>query len=82
VQTKPNAHMCKGLGLSEVRALALGLLQNAVSTIFRNYFGPSGVRALPLGIAAEQRVHYIWYYFSSFFLFFLCRILFSQKGLS
>ena len=41
--------------------------------------GPSGVRALPLGVAAEWSVHYIWYYFS---LFFLCHILFSQKGLS
>ena len=24
--------------------------------------GPSGVRALPLGVAAERSVHYIWYY--------------------
>jgi hypothetical protein len=23
--------------------------------------GPSGVRALPLGVAAERIVHYIWY---------------------
>ena len=29
--------------------------------------GPSGVRALPLGIAAERSVHYIWYYFVFFF---------------
>ena len=29
-------------------------------------FGPSGVCALPLGIAAERHVHYIWYYFSFF----------------
>jgi hypothetical protein len=26
-------------------------------------FGPSGVRALPLGVAAERSFHYIWYYF-------------------
>ena len=25
--------------------------------------GPSGVRALPLGVAAKRSVHYIWYYF-------------------
>ena len=30
--------------------------------------GPSRVRALPLGVAAERSVHYIWYYFSSFLL--------------
>jgi hypothetical protein len=35
------------------------------------------VRALTLGVAAEQSVHYLWDYFSSF----LCHILFSQKGL-
>ena len=29
-----------------------------------DYFGPSGVRALPLGVAAKRSVHYIWYYFS------------------
>ena len=29
---------------------------------------PSVVRALPLGIAAEQSVHYFWDYFSSFLL--------------
>jgi hypothetical protein len=28
--------------------------------------GPRGVCALPLGVAAERSVHYIWYYFSSF----------------
>ena len=27
-------------------------------------FGPSKVRALPLGVAAEQSVHYFWDYFS------------------
>ena len=27
-------------------------------------FGPSGVRALPLGVAAELSVHYFWDYFS------------------
>ena len=34
--------------------------------------GPSGVRALPLGVAAERSVNYFWDYFSfiSFFLFF------------
>ena len=31
------------------------------------YFGASGVRALPLGVAAEQSVHYICYYLSVFF---------------
>ena len=40
--------------------------------------GPSGVCALPLGVAAERSVHYFWDYFSSFFL---RHILFSQKGL-
>ena len=24
--------------------------------------GPSGVRALPLDVAAERSIHYIWYY--------------------
>jgi hypothetical protein len=33
-------------------------------------FGPSGVRALSLGIAAERSFHYIWYYFSSVLFFF------------
>ena len=28
-------------------------------------FGPSGVRALPLGVDAERSVHYFWDYFSS-----------------
>ena len=47
--------------------------------IMRNLFvGLSGVRALPLGVAAEQSVHNFWDYFS----FFLRHILFSQKGLS
>ena len=32
----------------------------------RNFIGPSGVRALPLGVTAERSVHYIWYYFSFF----------------
>ena len=27
-----------------------------------NQIGPSGVRALPLGVATERSVHYIWYY--------------------
>ena len=36
--------------------------------MFSSLIGPSGVRALPLGVAAERSVHYIWYYFSSFFL--------------
>jgi hypothetical protein len=35
--------------------------------------GPSRVRALPLGVAAERSVHYIWYYFS---FCLLCHILF------
>ena len=44
--------------------------------------GPSGVRALPLVVAAERSVHYFWDYLflSSFFL--PCHILFLQKGLS
>ena len=43
--------------------------------------GPSGVRAQPLGVAAERSVHYIfWNYFS--FFSFLRHILFFQKGLS
>jgi hypothetical protein len=42
--------------------------------------GPSGVRALPLGVAVERSVHYIWCYFS--FLSFPCHILYSQKELS
>ena len=41
--------------------------------------GPSEVCALPLGVAAEQSVHYFWEYFS---FFLLCHLLFSQKGLS
>jgi hypothetical protein len=32
-------------------------------------FGPSGVRALPLAVAAEQSVYYIRYYFSFLFFF-------------
>ena len=36
--------------------------------------GPSGVPALPLGIAAERSIHYIWYYFSSF-----CATYFSPR---
>ena len=30
----------------------------------KEIIGPSGVRALPLGVAAEQSVHYFWDYFS------------------
>ena len=40
------------------------------------YFGPSGVRALPLGVAVERSVHYFCDYISSSF-FFLRNILFS-----
>jgi hypothetical protein len=47
--------------------------------ILKHNVGPSRVHALPLGVAAEQSVHYIWYYFS---FFFLCHILFSQNGMS
>ena len=38
-----------------------------VPVSIKNIIGPSGVRALPLGVAAERSVHNIWYYFSSFF---------------
>ena len=65
------------IGPSRVRVLPLGVAEERSV----HYFGPSGVRALPLGVAAKRSVHYIWYYFS-FFFFFLCHILFSQKGLS
>ena len=47
---------------------------------FGHEIGPSRVRVLPLGVAAERRVHYFWDYFS-FFLFwdpYFC----SKKGLS
>jgi hypothetical protein len=37
------------------------LLRNKVSTIFG--IGPSRVNELPLGVAAEQSVHYFWDYF-------------------
>ena len=30
---------------------------------FVSDFGPSGVRALPIGVAAERSVHYFWYIF-------------------
>ena len=30
------------------------------------FIGPSGVRALPLGVAEKRSVLYVWYYFSSF----------------
>ena len=33
--------------------------------VLLHYFGQSGVCALPLGVAAERSVHYIWYYFPS-----------------
>ena len=33
-------------------------------------FGLSWVRALPLGVAVERGVYFIWYYFSSFLFFF------------
>ena len=33
-------------------------MRNKVSTVFV-IIGPSGVRALPLGVAAERSVHYI-----------------------
>jgi hypothetical protein len=36
--------------------------------ICRMNFGPSGVRSLPLGVAAEQSVHYFCDYFSFSFL--------------
>ena len=41
--------------------------------MFSSLIGPSGVRALPLGVAAKRSVHYIWYYFS-FFLFLLVSV--------
>ena len=56
--------------------------------------GPSRVRALPVGVAEEQIVHYFWSEWSAcaalrpcsgrncLFFFLLCHILFSQKGLS
>ena len=50
-----------------------------VSGLLLKSIGPSGVHALPLGIAAERSVHYFCDYFS---FFFLRHILFSQKGLS
>ena len=43
-------------------------------------FGPSGLRALPLGVAAERSVHCIWYYFSSFFFFFYQPHTFLTEG--
>ena len=48
---------------------AAGLVQK-LSISSRIDIGQSGVRALPLGVAVEPSVHYIWYYFSflSFFL--------------
>ena len=39
-------------------------------------FGQSGVRALPLGVAAKRSVHYIWYYF---YLFSFCATYFSPR---
>ena len=44
------------------------------------YFDPSGVPALPLGLAAEESIHYFGDYFS-LFLFSLGHILFPKKGL-
>ena len=35
-----------------------------------------------IGVAVERSVHYFWDYFSFLSFFFLCHILFSQKGLS
>ena len=55
---------------------------NANFNLFLAVVGPSGVRALPLGVAAKQSVHFICDYFSFSFFIFLCHILFSQKGLS
>jgi hypothetical protein len=42
--------------------------------------GPSGVHALPLGVSAERSVHYIWYYFSFFFLFLSVPHTFLPEG--
>ena len=47
--------------------LKIGLSQR-IQTI-NTFVGPSGVRALPLGVAVEQSVHYFWDYFSSSFFF-------------
>ena len=41
-------------------------IKNASATLLSQYgtIDLSGVRALPLGVAAERSVHYIWYYFT------------------
>jgi hypothetical protein len=44
-----------------------GVVPNFVSVLMPHIIGPSGVHALPLGVAAEQSVHYILLYFSFFF---------------
>ena len=60
----------------EIQKLAIHDSDQFITTwaFFRNFFtclyiGPSGVRALPLGVAAKRSVHYIWYYFFSIFFF-------------
>ena len=64
----------KGIGLSEVGVLPLGVaVERSV-----HYFGLIGVHVLPLGVAVELSVHC----FRDYFSFFLRHILFSQKGLS
>ena len=40
------------------------MFSNTLSHKIFMLIGPSRVRALPLGAAAEQSVHSIWYYFS------------------
>ena len=51
----------------------IGIL--AIPAIWYIGIGPSGVHALPLGVAAKRSVHYIWYCFS----FFFCATYFSPR---
>jgi hypothetical protein len=48
---------------------SISMYMNVVTLDRSSVFGPSGVRALPLGVAAKRSVHYICDYFSSFSFF-------------